>query len=71
MIDKVSARLDEYRDLYVAQFTNLNIEPFVMPDEYVPPTHPNPHGCIWCIMRIQYLRPDDIAEDPACRYIRR
>lgn len=35
VIDKVSARLDEYRDLYVAQFTNLNIEPFVMPDEYV------------------------------------
>lgn len=64
VIDKVSARLDEYRDLYVAQFTNLNIEPFVMPDEYVRQHTKVLTGGIWCIMRIQYLRPDDIAEDP-------
>lgn len=64
VIDKVSARLDEYRDLYVAQFTNLNIEPFVMPDEYVRQHTKILTGGIWCIMRIQYLRPDDIAEDP-------
>lgn len=64
VIDKVSARLDEYRDLYVAQFTNLNIEPFVMPDEYVRQHTKILTGGIWCIMRIQHLRPDDIAEDP-------
>lgn len=64
VIDKVSARLDEYRDLYVAQFTNLNIEPFVMPDEYVRQHTKILTGGIWCIMRIQYLRPDDIAQDP-------
>lgn len=64
VIDKVSARLDEYRDLYVAQFTNLNIEPFVMPDEYVRQHTKILTGGIWCIMRIQYLRPEDIAEDP-------
>lgn len=64
VIDKVSARLDEYRDLYVAQFTNLNIEPLVMPDEYVRQHTKILTGGIWCIMRIQYLRPDDIAEDP-------
>lgn len=64
VIDKVSARLDEYRDLYVAQFTNLNIEPFVVPDEYVRQHTKILTGGIWCIMRIQYLRPEDIAEDP-------
>lgn len=64
VIDKVSARLDEYRDLYVAQFTNLSVEPFVMPDEYVRQHTKILTGGIWCIMRIQYLRPEDIAEDP-------
>lgn len=64
VIDKVSARLDEYRELYVAQFTNLSIEPFVMPDEYVRQHTKILTGGIWCIMRIQYLRPEDIAEDP-------
>lgn len=64
VIDKVSARLDEYRDLYVAQFTNLSIEPFVMSDEYVRQHTKILTGGIWCIMRIQYLRPEDIAEDP-------
>lgn len=64
VIDKVSARLDEYRDLYIAQFTNLNIEPFVMPDEYVRQHTKILTGGIWCIMRIQYLRPEDVAEDP-------
>ena len=64
VIDKVSARLDEARDLYVAQFTNLSIEPFVMPDEYVRQHTKILTGGIWCIMRIQYLRPEDIAEDP-------
>lgn len=63
VIDKVNARLDEYRDLYVAQFTNLSIEPFVMPDEYVRQHTKILTGGIWCIMRIQYLRPEDIAED--------
>lgn len=64
VIDKVGARLDEYRDLYVAQFTNLSIEPFVIPDEYVRQHTKILTGGIWCIMRIQYLRPEDIAEDP-------
>ena len=64
VIDKVSARLDEYRDLYIAQFTNLNIEPFVMPDEYVRQHTKILTGGIWCIMRIQYLRPDDVEVDP-------
>lgn len=64
IIDKVSARLDERRDIYVANLANLAIEPFVMPDEYVRKYTKLLTGGIWCIARLQYLRPEDIAEDP-------
>ncbi len=64
IIDKVSASLDERRDLYVAQLANLTIEPFVMPDEYVRKYTKMLTGGIWCIARIQYLRPEDAVEDP-------
>ena len=56
VIDKVSARLDEYKDIYVAHFTNLEIEPFVMPPEYVREYTKILAGGIWCIMRIEYRR---------------
>lgn len=64
IIDKVSAYLDERRDIYVAQLANLAIEPFIMPDEYVRKYTKMLTGGIWCIARIQYLRPEDAAEDP-------
>ncbi|WP_165049064.1 MULTISPECIES: protease Lon-related BREX system protein BrxL [unclassified Adlercreutzia] len=63
IIDKVSARLDEYKDIYVASFTNLTIEPFVMPAEYVRNYTKILQGGIWCIMRIEYLRIGDEEED--------
>lgn len=56
VIDKVSARLDEFKDIYVAQFANLEIEPFVMPAEYVREYTKILTGGIWCIMRIEYRR---------------
>ncbi|MEC4175556.1 protease Lon-related BREX system protein BrxL [Adlercreutzia sp. R7] len=64
VIDKVSARLDERNDNYVASFTNLRIEPFVMPAEYVRQFTKILQGGIWCIMRIQYTHPvdDDFAD---------
>lgn len=63
IIDKVHARLDEYRDIYVADFTNLAIEPFVMPAEYVRQYTKILQGGIWCIMRIEYLQPGEDDED--------
>ncbi len=65
IIDKVHARLDEQRDIYVAGFTNLDIEPFVMPVEYVREYTKILQGGIWCIMRIEYLRPDEADMDDA------
>jgi ATP-dependent Lon protease len=64
IIDKVHAKLDEYKDIYVASFTNLAIEPFVMPAEYVRDYAKVLQGGIWCIMRIEYLVPgEDDFED--------
>ena len=57
IIDKVHAKLDEYKDIYVASFTNLAIEPFVMPAEYVREYTKILQGGVWCIMRIEYLQP--------------
>ena len=59
IIDKVFARLDEYKDFYVASFANLTIEPFVMPAEYVRSYSKILQGGIWCIMRIEYRRVAD------------
>lgn len=64
IIDKVRAHLDEYKDFYVADFTNLAIEPFVMPEEYVRNYSKILQGGIWCIMRIEYRVPgEDDFED--------
>ena len=57
IIDKVTAKLDEYKDIYVASFANLTIEPFVMPAEYVRDYSKILQGGIWCIMSIEYRRP--------------
>ncbi len=62
VIDKVSARLDEYSDIYVGSFTNLAIGDFVMPEDYARRYSKILMGGIWCIMRIQYLRPEDDAD---------
>ncbi len=59
IIDKVRAYLDEHQDIYVAEFTNLSIEPFVLPAEYARQYTKILQGGIWCIMRIQYAQKED------------
>lgn len=65
IIDKVSARLDEYKDFYVAEFTNLRIEPFIMPADYVRKYSKILMGGVWCIMRIEYAYPMGVDGDDA------
>ncbi len=67
IIDKVHARLDEHADVYVAQFSNLAIDSFVMPAEYVRDYSKILQGGIWCIVRIEYLPTveDDFEDDLA------
>lgn len=64
VIDKVHVALDEREDIYVAMLSNLTIGPFVMPDEYVRNYTKLLSGGIWCILRLQYLRPEEEGGDP-------
>ena len=63
VIDKVSAYLNEYEDIYVAQFTNLEIEPFVLPAEYAVEYSKILTGGIWCITRIAYTYANEDFDD--------
>ena len=71
VIDKVSAYLDEYNDIYVARFTNLEIEPFVLPAEYAVEYTKILTGGIWCITRIAYQYPDEDFETEKRTYRRK
>lgn len=63
VIDKVSAVLDEYEDIYVARFSNLEIEPFVLQSDYAVKYTKILMGGIWCIARIGYTYQQDSMED--------
>ena len=52
IIDKVTARVDEYRDMHVATFSNLAIDPVVMPDDYVREYPKMLSGGMWCIVQM-------------------
>lgn len=59
IIDKVSAHLDEYRNVYVATFAGLSIDPVVMPDEYVRMYPKMLTSGMWCIARMEFFSLDD------------
>ena len=64
IIDKVSATLNEYEDIYVARFSNLEIKPFVIQSEYVVKYTKILMGGIWCVARVSYTcQDDDLDED--------
>ncbi len=63
IIDKVTARVDEYRDMHVATFSNLAIDPVVMPDDYVREYPKMLSGGMWCIVQMEYFRLEDEMED--------
>lgn len=63
IIDKVTAKVDEYRDIHVATFSNLAIDPVVMPDEYVREYPKMLSGGMWCIVQMEYFRLEDEIED--------
>ena len=63
IIDKVTAKVDEYRDMHVAAFSNLAIDPIVMPDEYVREYPKMLSGGMWCIAQMEYFRLEDELED--------
>lgn len=63
VIDKITATLDEYGDQYVARFTNLEIDPFLLPSEYAVQYTKILTGGIWCITRIAYTYDEESFEE--------
>ena len=57
IIDKINVRLDEHLDIYVASFTNLNIDPFEIQRDIVTANAKvlSPGG-LWCLVKIAYSR---------------
>ena len=57
IIDRVSARLDEFEDAYITTFASLSVTGVTMPDEYVSDYTKILEGGMWCIVRLEYARP--------------
>lgn len=55
IIDKITVIYDEREDKYVAQFTNLRIDPFEVPSDLVLRNEKLLIGGIWCIVKIAYV----------------
>lgn len=61
VLDKVTGRLDEYEDLYLGDFTSLDIDSFILPDEYVKDFPKILTGGIWCITKVAYDYGNDVS----------
>lgn len=55
VIDKVTVRLDEREDKYIAAFTNLNLSDFEVNSDLVTHNEKLLIGGIWCIIKIEYV----------------
>lgn len=65
IIDKISARLDEKEDKYIARFMNLEISDFEISSDFVTNNEKLLMGGVWCIVRLAYSYNDDDEElDP-------
>lgn len=55
VIDKVTVRLDEKEDKYIASFTNLDLKDFEVNSDLVTHNEKLLVGGIWCIIKIEYV----------------
>ena len=55
VIDKVTVRLDEKEDKYIASFTNLDLKDFEVNSDLVTHNEKLLIGGIWCIIKIEYV----------------
>lgn len=63
IIDKITVTLEESIDQYVASFTNLKINPFIIDENIVTHNEKLLIGGVWCILKIEYSRFDDAMEE--------
>ena len=64
IIDKVSARLNEQRDLYEASFSNLGIKKVTISQDLVRTHKKILSGGVWCIIDIEYFYNEEGNESP-------
>lgn len=55
VIDKLTVKLNEKKDIYVAEFSNLGLKDVEIDARYVKDYEKLLGGGIWCIVKIQYL----------------
>ncbi len=55
VIDKLTVKLNEKRDVYVAEFSNLGLKDVEIDSKYVKDFEKLLGGGIWCIVKIQYF----------------
>lgn len=63
VIDKVTVRLDEKEDKYIASFTNLDLKDFEVNSDLVTHNEKLLVGGIWCIIKIEYVGLDKEDEE--------
>lgn len=64
IIDKVSVKLNENKDIYEAEFSNLGIKNVGVASEYVKSYQKLLAGGIWCIMTIAYFNDENSKGSP-------
>lgn len=63
VIDKITVFLDDKEDCYVAQFSNLRINPFIVSPDLVTQHDKILTGGIWAIIKMEYVGLEDPEEE--------
>ena len=63
IIDKITVRVDEKEDKYVATFTNLDLKEFEVGSDLVVHNEKLLVGGIWCIVKIEYVGLEENEEE--------
>lgn len=64
VIDKLTVKLNEKKDVYVAEFSNLGLNGVEIDSKYVKDFEKLLGGGIWCIVKIQYYFEEGIDQSP-------
>ncbi|MGG3007351.1 protease Lon-related BREX system protein BrxL [Geobacillus stearothermophilus] len=60
VIDKVTAKLNEKKDIYEAEFSNLGLKNVVISPHYIKQFEKLLAGGIWCILKMEYYYDEEI-----------
>ena len=62
VIDKLTVKLNEKKDIYVAEFSNLGLKNVEISANYVKDYEKLLGGGIWCIVKLQYYYEDGVID---------